>query len=312
MIDAIGIVSGVLGIIGFIQGQIPEKPTEGVAIRIKAGSGGTDDQGSGGEVSAAYAWDFDNNYLGRGDGGFMEQGGVVDTVIGSFSNAARAEYVGISVVKDAVCVAWIGVSQYDNIAGGVWTGDIGYECGQAWYANKEMAGYLDEDEKEEYFPRCTWLDASLKDGIKSASMKFYTAAYGESANDTVDNKDACDYTLWSEDDAPISGAPEKRANRPRRPWMENKLIVSNWKQHKAEDLCSSETSWGPDFIGTDGQFCDMGTKKLTPLCSTKDVDGCIMIDDDNKTLTRRSRVAKRETHIAHKTYKAIDHWESDR
>lgn len=46
MIDAIGIVSGVLGIVGFIQGQISEKPTEGVAIRIKAGSGGIDDEGS--------------------------------------------------------------------------------------------------------------------------------------------------------------------------------------------------------------------------------------------------------------------------
>jgi hypothetical protein len=50
MIDAIGIVSGVLGIVGFIQGQIPEKPTEGVAIRIKAGSGGTDDEGSVGNT----------------------------------------------------------------------------------------------------------------------------------------------------------------------------------------------------------------------------------------------------------------------
>jgi len=46
MIDAIGIVSGVLGIVGFIQDQIPDKPTEGAAIRIKAGSGGTDDEGS--------------------------------------------------------------------------------------------------------------------------------------------------------------------------------------------------------------------------------------------------------------------------
>lgn len=135
----------------------------------------------------------------------MEQGGVVDTVIESLSNAARAEYIGISVAKDAVCVAWIGVSQYDNIAGGAWTGDIGYECGQAWYANKEMAGYLDEDDKEEYTPKCTWLDASLEEGTKSASLKFYTAAYGEKVKDTVENKAACDYTLWGEDDAPISG-----------------------------------------------------------------------------------------------------------
>lgn len=92
--------------------------------------------------------------------------------------------------------------------------------------------------------------------------------------------------------------------------MEEKVVVSNLTHHKAEDLCSSETSWGPDFIGTDGQFCDMGTKKLTPLCSTQDVDGCIVVDDDEKTLTKRFRIAKRNEHITHKTYKAIDHWES--
>lgn len=222
MIDAIGIVSGVLGIVGFLQDQIPEKPTaEGAAIRIKAGSGGVDDQDSvsttqsltqvtnnntqGGEVSAAYAWDMDNSYLGRGDGGSMKQGGIVDTMIDSFSNGARAEYAGISVARDAVCVAWISVRQFDNTPGGAWTGDIGYECGQAWYANKEKAGYLDEDQTEDYIPRCTWLDASLKEGTKSASMKFDTSAYGEKVKDTVNNKDACDYTLWGEDDAPISG-----------------------------------------------------------------------------------------------------------
>lgn len=135
----------------------------------------------------------------------MEQGGVVDTVIDSFSGGARAEYIGISVARDAVCVAWISVKQFDQTTGGAWTGDIGYECGQAWYANKEMAGYVDDDETEEYIPRCTWLDAALKEDTESASLKFDTTAYGKKVKDTVDNKDACKYTLWGEDDAPISG-----------------------------------------------------------------------------------------------------------
>lgn len=135
----------------------------------------------------------------------MKQGGIVDTVIDSLSGGGRAEYVGISVARDAVCVAWIGVKQFDQIAGGVWTGDIGYECGQAWYANKERAGYLDEDNEQDYLPRCTWLDASLKEGTKSASMKFDVSSYGEKVKDTMGSKAACNYTLWGEDDAPISG-----------------------------------------------------------------------------------------------------------
>lgn len=46
MVDVIGLVSGVLTIVNFIQSQIPDRPKEGVAVRIKAGSGGTDDEGS--------------------------------------------------------------------------------------------------------------------------------------------------------------------------------------------------------------------------------------------------------------------------
>jgi hypothetical protein len=135
----------------------------------------------------------------------VKLGGVVDITIDSISGGSRASYVGISVATDAVCVAWIGVTQFDNSEGGVWTGDIGYECGQAWYANKESAGYLDSDEKEQYFPKCTWLDADHSGDTKSASMKFNTRAYGEKTKETVKNKDACKYTLWGEDDAPISG-----------------------------------------------------------------------------------------------------------
>jgi hypothetical protein len=46
MVDVIGLVSGVLGVVSFIQSLIPDVPTEGVSIRIKAGDGGDEDQGS--------------------------------------------------------------------------------------------------------------------------------------------------------------------------------------------------------------------------------------------------------------------------
>lgn len=308
MVDAIGLVSGVLGIVSFIQDLIPDNPVEGANIRIKAGNGGDDDQDSGGKVTASYAWDFANNYLGRGVGGSMEPGGIVDTVIDSFSNGARAEYIGVSVANDAVCVAWVTVSQFDKTNGGAWTGDIGYECGQSWYASGEMAGYLNEEETEEYIPRCTWLDGDHTDGTPSAAMKFKTKAYGQDVKSTVDNKEACKYTIWGEDDAPINGQPGRRSGRPRLPWMEEKLVVSDFKQHKAEDLCSSDTSWGPDFVGTDGMFCDMSTKTLTPLCSTKNVQGCITIDEEKRSVTKRSMVARREVDTTHKAYKKINHW----
>lgn len=108
----------------------------------------------------------------------------------------------------------------------------------------------------------------------------------------------------------LSGKPEKRAaHRPRHAWMEERLIVSNLTQHRAEELCSSETSWGPDFVGTDGQFCDMGTKTLTPLCSTENVEGCIDIDHNSNVVNKRSFVAKREVSMPHKSYSNIKRWD---
>lgn len=91
--------------------------------------------------------------------------------------------------------------------------------------------------------------------------------------------------------------------------MERRLIVSNKVQHRAENMCSSDTSWGPDFVGTDGMFCDMGTKTLTPLCSTSSEDGCLDIDHDSKMIKKRSTVARRSVETVHKRYDHVARWE---
>ncbi|KAK7425868.1 hypothetical protein QQZ08_007582 [Neonectria magnoliae] len=308
VVDGLGLVGSVLGIVGFIQDNIPEKPAEGASIRIKAGNPGDDNPGLDGDVSAAYAWDTNNNYLGQADGDHVEVGDVADLTIDSFSPGSRAEYVGVSVGDNAVCIAWVTVSMYDGTDGGSWTGDIGYQCGQNWYEQDEMAGYLDEEQKQEYIPRCTWLDADHTFDVPSAAMKFSSTAYGKEVKDTADNSKGCDFTLWGADDGPINDKPQKRSGRARLPWMEERLVVSTISRHKAENLCSSETSWGPDFVGTDGMFCDMDTKTLIPLCSTKKVQGCIDIDDEKKVATKRFVTTKRDVSTTHKEYKTIKHW----
>lgn len=65
--------------------------------------------------------------------------------------------------------------------------------------------------------------------------------------------------------------------------MEDVLIISNATQHNTfESLCSSSTSWGPDFVGVYGMFCQMEAKVLLPLCSTEDVHGGIDIMSGEK------------------------------
>jgi hypothetical protein len=91
--------------------------------------------------------------------------------------------------------------------------------------------------------------------------------------------------------------------------MEQQLIVSqNITAHSAHDVCGSETSYGPDFVGSDGYYCDMESHTLTPLCSTENVDGCLDIDHTAKTVVKRTTVSRRDATIAHKTYKKVITW----
>jgi hypothetical protein len=76
--------------------------------------------------------------------------------------------------------------------------------------------------------------------------------------------------------------------------MQDRLIMSKLSQHTVESICSSDTSYWPDFVGLDGMFCDMGSKTLTPLCSTKQINGCLNVDSDGKVITKRSSVAMRQ------------------
>lgn len=97
------------------------------------------------------------------------------------------------------------------------------------------------------------------------------------------------------------------ARRARLPWMEKRLIISDLG-HTAESLCESETSWGPDFVGEDGMYCDMATHTLHPLCSHRNVEGCVNIDEVQRSVKKRSTVAKRSIETTHKSFESVKRW----
>jgi hypothetical protein len=121
-------------------------------------------------------------------------------VIGQDTPGVRAEYVGLAAAKNAICIAWVTVSQYDGTQGGAWTGDIGYNCGQNWFEQAEFAGYIDKEapqtDENRYVPRCTWLDEDHSENVPSVAMKFRTLAYADQVADIVNNEKACDATIW--------------------------------------------------------------------------------------------------------------------
>lgn len=55
----------------------------------------------------------------------------------------------------------------------------------------------------------------------------------------------------------------------------NDVIISDSTWHSARELCESDKSVGHDFVSLkEGQFCDMTSRKLWPLCGAFKQSGC--------------------------------------
>ncbi|GAB7322881.1 hypothetical protein MBLNU13_g05431t1 [Cladosporium sp. NU13] len=311
-VDVVGLAGTTLTTIGFLQANWPTKNPEGATVKIKAGLPELTAEADslGGSVDRIYAFDTRNGYSGSSKGCKIDSGGICEKTIDQSTSGKVAGYISISNNNDATCIAWITVEQFDTTTGGAWTGDIGYKCGQTWYNSVEPAGRLKpEDGGGQYIPKCTWIDGDHTNSIENTALKFDVMAYGEGVLDTIGN-DACAPTLYGSEKGPIAGKPEKRSihSRPRPSWMQDQLIMSNYTSQPAEELCTSGTSWGPDFIGLDGNFCDMDAKTLMPLCSSQDVHGCVEVDENEGTLVKRMNVARRSADVVHKSYKKISKW----
>lgn len=152
-----------------------------------------------------YGWNTNNQYFGSVDGSHIAHGDFADYTIDQNVGGQRVEYIGISGGDDAICIAWISISQSDNTRGAVLTGDVGAACGQYWYANVETAGYFDNDTTRPYKPNCFWLDSDHTNDIPSAAVKFGVAAFGAEVADTIANSDVCNAVLWGPDSGPING-----------------------------------------------------------------------------------------------------------
>ncbi|KAF1834209.1 hypothetical protein BDW02DRAFT_569351 [Decorospora gaudefroyi] len=312
-VDAIGAVltaSGtVLTAISFFSGNWRGGGNEGATVTIKAGLERRDDASASlsGSIHRIYAYDERNVYAGQAGGGFLNSGDVLTRTVDQKVGGRRAGYISVANNDDATCISWITVTMFDGTRGGAWTGDIGPFCGQAFYYSVEPAGEK-KDGTGEYVPRCTWIDANKSGTITSAALKFDVGAHAEKVVDTTIRNGVCRYTIFGPDRGPIPGQPGRRSDDDRPSWMTEQLIVSNRTSQPAEELCNSDLSWGPDFIGPDGKFCDMGSKTLMPLCSSEAVDGCVEVNEDEGNVVKRMSVAKRVTGVVHKSYKNVQKW----
>ncbi|SMQ44895.1 unnamed protein product [Zymoseptoria tritici ST99CH_3D7] len=320
-LNTLGAFGSALTIIGFGQSNIPTYEPAGTSVRIKAGRSTVDAEENdlGGQIGAVYGYNGDNEFIGQSTNALVREADEIDFIIDQDSPAEQAVYVSVSARNDAICASWIAVEYRDASSGGggAWTGDVGRHCGQRWAWGREVAGK--NPDGTDWEPACTWLDANFTNNTLSTSMKFKASDYGDLANQTLAEGRECDATIFAREGGPIAGKPQKRDLPPRPQSIADELVVSNLPGQTAEELCSSETSWGQDFVGVDGKYCDMETKTLYTLCSTEEVDDCVemssLLDADAGSeepgaameVVKRTSVAKRSVTLPLKSYKKVDY-----
>ena len=289
-IDVIGVVSGVLGIVSFFQGVFPDPPPDtskagSSHLRIASGMDGGGMSEAGGHITKINLYNEYREQVGGVDyrlpweDGNIEDGSFTDFTLDS--NGQQPTYVQILGSDDAVCVAYITQTWPDGIKRG-WSGDMGMICDQSHWAYSNVI-VSDDGHK----PACTWLDADHTNGIKSAGVQIHMQDFTNVTTDYStdpahycnapvmvfeENPDPDNTVVWKRESAAVT---PKRGLLKRSPAMSSHIIGSQDTSHSALKLCSSDTSYSPDFVSfSEGIFCDMGTKTPWPLCSSSVTDDC--------------------------------------
>ncbi|KAJ3565392.1 hypothetical protein NPX13_g7521 [Xylaria arbuscula] len=155
-IEAIGLISGLLGIVQFGLDNFSSDDSEGSTIRISVGldfDGGLSN--SGGDLPDVRLFNEVGGFLGiKADPGSVDKGKFSDITVKHKDDAgSQATYTLFSANDDAICVAAATIS-WPNGDKYAWVGDWGRQCGGTWYYSNTYVGATN------YKPDCLWIDAN--------------------------------------------------------------------------------------------------------------------------------------------------------
>ncbi|RYP59709.1 hypothetical protein DL771_010778 [Monosporascus sp. 5C6A] len=286
--EAIGVISGVLGIIQFGIDNFAAPESVGSTVRIAVGldyDGGLSN--AGGDLPDVRLFNEAGDFIGMvADPGTVDSGGFADiTIPHNGGSTQQATYALFSANDNAICIAyaaitWPGGDEYS------WIGDWGRQCGGTWYYSNYFISGTDRK------PDCMWIDANNdqpQTGFQVHWPEFSKEASGypedpsEQAGriDRLCNAgppfkmykhpdtDPKSITYWvlgsrrSEGATATSYGPSKypvsaRFQEDRRYSRSNEtyhngphfrnLVIDDNAEHTGRELCESPTSLGPDFI----------------------------------------------------------------
>ncbi|KAI5864852.1 hypothetical protein GGS23DRAFT_466452 [Durotheca rogersii] len=156
VIEAIGIISGLLGIVQFGIDNFADPKTVGSTIRITVGldtKGGLNN--AGGDLPDVRLWNEAGDFLGiKADPGKVEHGGFKDITINHKRDSTQQPtYTLFSANNDAICIAAASIT-WPNGDKYSWVGDWGRQCGASWYfSNVFISG-------TNVKPDCMWIDGN--------------------------------------------------------------------------------------------------------------------------------------------------------
>ncbi|KAL2680618.1 hypothetical protein Neosp_008220 [[Neocosmospora] mangrovei] len=134
-------------------------------------------------------------------------------------------------------------------------------------------------------PFCTWIDGDGTNGlfVKSFRIHFPTFAPDTKTPYSKNPKSYCGKhgflgyrDLQMRQPVRVPNNSKKPVGPQRRSTSGTRVIVTKEAGYNTTELCTSETSWGPDFVSLDeGLYCDMDSRELLPVChQDKDIAPC--------------------------------------
>ncbi|KAI0015966.1 hypothetical protein F4780DRAFT_31477 [Xylariomycetidae sp. FL0641] len=312
-IEAIGVISGVLGIIQFGMDNFPAADGSSSKVRVAVGldtEGGL--QNGGGDLPDVRIFNEGGGFLGLSpDPGTVGSGGFGDVSITHDSgDNQQATYALFSANDDAICVAFTSITWPDDNKYS-WIGDWGRQCGGSWYySNLYIQG-------TDHKPDCLWIDANgdqPQTGFQVHWPEFSTeetAIPSDDAGQTELLDRLCGgipFGLRTEPDPSVInywvienkrevgegyGAPKharsakfgnehmRRANTTTSPVLKtlDQLVIDDDVKHSAQALCDSATSVGPNMYNVaEGKFCRMTDKTVWSVCDETTTDNCFNAD----------------------------------
>ncbi|KAI1173620.1 hypothetical protein F4777DRAFT_589701 [Nemania sp. FL0916] len=239
-LDAVGLISGFLGILQFGIDNFAEPESVGSTVRIAVGLDSADGKGGtnlGGDLPDVRLWNEAGEFLGlKVDPGKVEDGGFHDITIKHNSDSTQqATYTLFSANNDAICVAYATIT-WPNGDKYAWSGNWGHQCGGSWYYSNVYVGESNEK------PDCLWID-----GDNNQPQTGFQVHWPEFANksdavpgDTQGKEDKFDYLCKAGPPFKMYHYPEEKDPRSITYWIpKNSRSVSNRR------TLATGSSYGP-------------------------------------------------------------------